>query len=364
MNLDARPAPFLILALLGVVCLLAPGAAFGQGTAARAGALRVVVAGSEPFVSASGAPEGLSIDVWTAVARELELDFELERADDVIQALDMVADRIADVAVGPISITAERSERVRFTQPYFYSSLGILTSARGTLLDRFAPFLTTAFTSGALALLAVLALVGMLLWIAERRANPEHFPSAGLAGIGNGIWMALVTMTTVGYGDRVPHTFAGRVITGVWMLMSLVIASSLTAFLATAMTLSQMDDSVVETAEELRGRWVGVVAASTSEDFAAGFGGRVLPSQALEDAVGELEAGDADVVVFDRPALQYFMNQRPELGLSLSEARYMPQNYGFVANIESPLADDLSLGILRLRESGELDRIEAEWLGR
>ena len=43
--------------------------------------------------------------------------------------------------------------------------------------------------------------VGSLIWLAERRRNAEQFAEP-LAGIGSGMWFALVTLTTVGYGDK------------------------------------------------------------------------------------------------------------------------------------------------------------------
>lgn len=337
----------------------------GQDLPPTSGTVRVVATGSEPFVIQSdNGPEGFSVDVWNAAAGGLGLAAQFEYVDDVNVALARVGAGMADVAIGPISITADRAEQVQFTQPYFHSSLGILAPVQGTLLDRFAPFLTTTFITGAVALVAVLSMVGALLWLAERRANPEHFPDSGVAGIGNGIWMALVTMTTVGYGDRVPHTVAGRVITGVWMLVSLVIASSLTAFLATALTLSQMDEAAIETASELNGRRVGVVAGTTSETFAGSFGARVVPAATLDDAVAAIAGGETEVVVFDRPMLRYVLNQQPELALQLSQSSYQPQNYGFAAGRGSGLADELSLEILRVQQSGELAEIEARWLGR
>ncbi len=61
--------------------------------------------------------------------------------------------------------------------------------------------------------------VGMLLlgsWIAysaERATNP------GFATFGDSLWWGIVTLTTVGYGDIVPHTEKGR-LAGVFLMLT------------------------------------------------------------------------------------------------------------------------------------------------
>jgi voltage-gated potassium channel Kch len=66
-----------------------------------------------------------------------------------------------------------------------------------------------------------LAVVGALLM---RIADPHNFPCVGLA-----IWWALQTVTTVGYGDVVPTTDAGRVLGGIEMVIGVAFLAFVTA---------------------------------------------------------------------------------------------------------------------------------------
>ena len=55
----------------------------------------------------------------------------------------------------------------------------------------------------------VTGLVVVVAGSAVSVADSEEFPSVGL-----GIWWAITTVTTVGYGDVVPQTVGGRVVAG------------------------------------------------------------------------------------------------------------------------------------------------------
>jgi polar amino acid transport system substrate-binding protein len=119
---------------------------------------------------------------------------------------------------------------MRFSQPYFQSSLSILSRVEKLgIWARIAPFFSRSFFTAVGILLCILAVVGALVWLLERRAGNEAFPRDPVRGIANGIWFAVVTMSTVGYGDLAPRTMFGRLISGLLILVSIVVAASLAA---------------------------------------------------------------------------------------------------------------------------------------
>ena len=68
------------------------------------------------------------------------------------------------------------------------------------------------------------AVAVVLFGLAERLIDPKTFPNVWI-----GIWWAIETVTTVGYGDVVPRQTAGKVIAGFLMLGGLSLLSVVTA---------------------------------------------------------------------------------------------------------------------------------------
>jgi voltage-gated potassium channel len=98
------------------------------------------------------------------------------------------------------------------------------TDARPTsLLERRAQRVANArsVTFGLAASFVLLAIAGAVVM---RFVDDKNFPSLGLA-----IWWALQTVTTVGYGDVVPTSNAGRVVGGIEMVFGIAVVSLLTA---------------------------------------------------------------------------------------------------------------------------------------
>ncbi|NEO28106.1 MAG: transporter substrate-binding domain-containing protein [Kamptonema sp. SIO4C4] len=328
--------------------------------------LTVGIGGAPPFLIREGEEyQGIVPDLWEQMALINDFEYELVLQTKTQAALNAVNAGELDILIGPFSISSERLEEVNFTQPFFVSSVGVLLPRNPpTLWSRVKPFFTNAALSSVAALLVCLFLVGNGMWLAERKENPEQFSREYLPGIGNGMWFALVTLTTVGYGDRAPATPLGRVIAGIWMLISLITVSSLIGGLASAFTLalSEIPTAQITRPADLRGTRMAVVRGSTGEIWATEYQVRVLKYAQLEDAIARVLAGQADGVIFDRPVLEYYLAQHPDVELRLADFTLSSENLGFVIPYNSPLRKQLNLTLVRLKEDGTIQTISDRWL--
>jgi voltage-gated potassium channel len=85
---------------------------------------------------------------------------------------------------------------------------------------------------------------GFLMTIVDR----ENFPS-----IGSGLWWAVQTTTTVGYGDHVPATVAGRLLAALVMLFGIGFLTVITAAItSTFVARSRREVAAAATVEEFR----------------------------------------------------------------------------------------------------------------
>jgi voltage-gated potassium channel len=94
----------------------------------------------------------------------------------------------------------------------------------------------------ALATVLLVLVTGFAMSVADR----EEFGSPWV-----GMWWAITTVTTVGYGDYAPHTAVGRVIAGLLMVVGIGFLSLLTAAIASTFVSQDSESEVTDVAEVL-----------------------------------------------------------------------------------------------------------------
>ena len=184
----------------------------------------------------------------------------------------------------------------------------------------------------------------------------EGGKDSGFTSIPRSVYWAIVTLTTVGYGDRAPVSKTGRAITAVWMVVSLIAVSSITAGLASAFTVALARNSTapITNPTQLRGAVIAVVRGTTSELWADGMGAKSVATDSLKQAIDLVQQKRAEGVIYDRPALRYFIAQNPQSDLQLAPFDLASQTYGFAVRSGSPLRKPINVTVMSMHRVGEI----------
>lgn len=353
----------IVLAAVAATC--AP--AIARQGAAHQDSPRELVVGvkrAPPFVIGEpGGYGGLAVELWEETARENGWHYRY-REYDLAGLLDAVASGKVDIAIGAITTTAKREARMDFSHPL--TSSGLAIAVRNEWVAGWFAVVRAVFSAGFLKVIGALGLillvVGWLAWLFEHRRNPEQFGGTRASGVFSGVWWAMVTMTTVGYGDVAPRTVGGRLLGLAWMLTALVIVSFFTAAITSTLTVGQLN-SQVGTAEDLEGMRIGSVAGSTST---AWLKSRHLPftdSADLEAALQQLADGRLDVVVYDAPLLQWTIRQQFAGQLRVLPIMLEREDYAFALPPGSRLREPVNASLLRRITAADWRERVAAYLG-
>ena len=334
--------------LLLLVLFLLPSLAAAQG-------VRVGVADAPPFAihDENLGWSGIAVDLWRQIAEEEGVDYRIVKLE--VPPADAVREGTVDIAF-PADAAAS-TEGLAFSQPFYTATLAMVTQRRLELLAVARNIVSWQFVRIVLLITAIMLAAGALMWLIERKANSDMFPEAARPGLGSGFWWAGVTMTTLGYGDKVPVTAGGRAIALIWMLVALLVTSALTATLVSAVGIGGGKEGLPT---DLTDRKIAV-----SKDSAAL---RYLQSRGLEPIVAEtpgdaldLLGGEADAVFGDEPLLRYLIDERSSLDASVTSSTIDPHYITF-ATRDPRLAEALDRGILKRLPTHEWWQLTQKYL--
>lgn len=353
---------FCRLICIAVMCCV-PMAAAQQGTADDA-KLRVATKHAPPFAikHEDGSWSGISIDLWRDIATEMGLSYTLQE-ESLAGMLEGVSDGTYAAAVAALTVTAERERQMDFSHPFYSSGLSIAVppEGQGAWLSVVKRFFTLQFVTAVMALLLVLLVIGVLVWLFERRRN-EQFAGAAVNGIGSGLWWSAVTMTTVGYGDKAPLTLGGRLVALVWMFASIIIISSFTAAIASSLTVGQLS-SGISGPQDLYRSHAGSVENSASMAYLESRHISATGFDSVQQGLAALARGELDAFVYDQPLLQYFAETDFRGRIHVLANDFRRQDYAIALPENSALKEPIDRQLLNQLESAAWQQQVARYLG-
>ena len=124
-------------AFLTVLLLLLPIASWAQDP------ITISTVTRPPFsMVEDGKDTGFSIELWDMIAKDIGIEYQIERTTNFGDMLDMVTSGKTDGAIANISVTAEREAQMDFTKPIFDSGLQIMVHADGNTTTSLSAILT------------------------------------------------------------------------------------------------------------------------------------------------------------------------------------------------------------------------------
>lgn len=326
-------------------------------TVANTRNLIIGITPTPPFiVENDGEYSGLSISSWQLVNKQLEADYEFRSYPSLTDLMVAVENKEVDLSINPITVTDNRMQRISFSQPYFISYTGIAQRQESSTWAYIQNIVSWNFISAILILLGVIFLFGMLVWIFERKANQEEF-GGGLRGIFQGFWWSAVTMTTVGYGDKSPKTLGGRIIGFIWMFAAIIMISSLTAGIASSLTVHNINEEI-NSIQDLSSFEVVTVENSSAHELLEQYGVQSRKVSNEQEGMQALLDEESTFFVYDQPILRYEIERR-DAGdeLEVIQRTLKRDYYSYSFPKDSPLVEVIDPVLISTLKSMEWNQL-------
>lgn len=320
------------------------------------GKIKIATRNLEPFsFMENGERKGFSVDLWNEISRNLGMDYEWVELNSANEIITSITKGKSDVGVGAISVTFNRELSVDFSHPFYESGLQILVNksddSSGSLFGVLKTLISWNVIIPIIIVFIVIIIVSNLIWIFERKINPDQWPENFKPGMIESVWFTITTMLVGGTDNKGPIGMGGRIITIFWMIASTILISFVTATLTTTMTVNKLT-SKIDGPEDLPGLKVATIKGSNTCDWLKKRNIKVVEMEDITECIGKLQKHKVDAVVYDAPILQYELSKYNSDKINLVGPIFNRQYYAFPINENTDMLKKINQTILKLHENG------------
>lgn len=352
-----------------LVILLIPFVSGNAGAqeAAEAQDITVGYRITPPFVTRDGDGElgGMATELWQEINAGLNVVPRFVEYETIADLLAATAAHDVDVAIGAISITEQRAEKVDFTQPWFDSGLRVMVDDRASSsLGNIWNGLAEAGYLKYYGWLLFFVFVGTIGLTFFDRHFDKAFTRSWRAGIAESFYAVMLVVTKGTLPGRAKlFGWYGRIFSAFWLVIGIAVVAYVTSSVTSVMTSIAITGSITGP-DDLPGNTVGVFRGSTAENLARREGFSFVTYPNIDAAVEGLRNNDVNAIVADAPVLEYYKFRNPDLGLDVVGRIFSPEKYGFALPYgQDTLIYEVTVRLLALQENGFVKQLSEQYFG-
>ncbi|XP_067664022.1 glutamate receptor 2-like isoform X1 [Haliotis asinina] len=289
----------------------------------------------------------------------------------------------ADMAIAPLTITADRERFVDFSKPFMNFGISIMIKKPDKQKPGVFSFMqplrleiwvciTVAYIGVSVGLFLV-SRFSPLEWKKGPDATTEEL--ANEFSLFNSFWFSMGALMFQG-SDSCPRSVSGRIIGGVWWFFVLIIISSYTANLAAFLTIERMF-TPIESADDLAKQTTikyGTIDSGTSLLF---FKNSEVPTykqmwnfmsanpdvfvKSASEGVAKVRDSKGKYAFLLESCFNEYENNRKPCDTMKVGPKLNSKGFGIATPRGSELRDKITLGVLTLREDGTLHTLQNKW---
>lgn len=346
--------------------------------------VRVAVRDAPPFTwydEATGRWKGLSIDLWHAVTREIQIardldeppirtefvELELALTDAALARPPSPDVEVVDLIISPLTITADREGLFDFTHQYFPSGLAFAVPHTSVIsferaLIRLGEALLNPQVGLAIGLLVIFSAGFALLAYRASRTFRERELADAPAPERAVIFTVLGALKATGVDNDVFRfrSFVMLALSLALLGFGTVFSASVTGVITASLTLSAMDEAPLDL-QDIADMRVGVLRGSTHETYLRSQLRDIEPvliDEGQDAGLRLLLGGEIDVFLGDAAQLRYLVREKPFRGhLEIQERNMTFEPYGWALPAGSPYLEPLNTRLIGFLRSPDWPRM-------
>ncbi|XP_076467603.1 glutamate receptor 2-like [Babylonia areolata] len=291
---------------------------------------------------------------------------------------------VADMAIAPLTITADRERVVDFAKPFMNVAISIMIKRpekqKPGVFAFMEPFSVPLWSCIVISYVTVSVVVYLVSKFSPYEWRNRSYRYDRVVrydfNLGNSFWFSMGALMLQG-SEHCPRSVAGRVIGGAWWFFVLIVITSYTANLAAFLTVERML-TPIESADDLAKQTkiaYGLMEGGSTEKFFEtsqvptyqtmwNYMSTATPSvivKTVEEGVARVRNSKGKYAFLIESSMNKYYNNRKPCDTVRVGGDLNLEGFGVATPHGSELKEMISYATLKMKEDGTLHRLETKW---